>query len=62
MIGLTIRMALYFAGAWVASLGFGSFDAEAGTLTLQLEPLAEFLGGVAVFVGTFVSSRFARVR
>lgn len=59
---LYIRMALYALSMLFAGQGLAIFDAEANTLTFRLDDVAVALGGVGVFVATFVASRFATVR
>ncbi len=59
-IGLFIRMALYLGGAFVAGQGWATFNPDAGTLTIQLDPLVEVLAGLAVFGGTFAASRVVK--
>ncbi|MCJ8139334.1 hypothetical protein [Falsirhodobacter halotolerans] len=59
---LIIRMALYTASSFLAGYGYAVHDAEAGTLTLNLDQIATFLGSAVVFIGTFITSRFARRR
>lgn len=59
---LLIRMVLYFASALIAGQGVAVFDADAGTLTFNLESTAVFLGGAATFVVTFIAGRWAKVR
>lgn len=59
-MGLAIRMALYFASAFLAGQGVAVFDHQAGTLTFHLEEVAVFLAGLAAFVGTFAASRVAK--
>lgn len=39
-----IRVALYVFSSMAAAAGFGTFDAEAGTLTLNLNEVAMALG------------------
>ena len=59
---LLIRMALYAVSSFLAGYGYAVYDAEAGTLTLNLDQIATFIVSAAVFIGTFVTSRFARRR
>jgi hypothetical protein len=61
-IGLFIRMALYLGGAFVAGQGWATFNPDAGTLTIALDPLVEVLAGFAVFGGTFAASRLVKKR
>lgn len=51
MKALPIRMALYTGAALVAALGLGQFDAEAGTLTLHLNDIAEALAAAGAVNG-----------
>lgn len=59
---LLIRMALYALSAGLAGYGIGTYDTDAGTLTLQLDQMAEVITGAATFVGTFWVSRMAKRR
>ena len=51
MNAVWIRMVLYTIAPVAASFGFGIFDAEAGTLTLNLNELSIALGASALFNG-----------
>lgn len=46
-----IRLALYTLAGSLAALGVGTFDAEAGTLTLDLNQMATVLAGSSVVTG-----------
>lgn len=46
-----IRVAFYALAGFVAAVGFGTFDAEAGTLTLDLDDLS-----AAVAASSFLSA------
>lgn len=59
---LTVRMVLYFLFAGAAGAGIATHDPVAGTLTLDIESLTSTIVGTLGFIGTFVASRFARVR
>ena len=59
---LFVRMALYALSAGAAGYGFGTYDADAGTLTLNLDQVASIIGGAATFLGTFWTSRVAKAR
>ena len=59
---LYIRMAVYALSALFAGQGLAIYDADAGTLTFQVEDIAVALGGAGVFVATFITSRFSKVR
>lgn len=61
-MGLAIRMILYAASAFIAGLGWASFDDTAGTLTVNIDDLATIVGGVLTFVGTFFASRWAKAK
>lgn len=53
MNSLTFRMILYTVATMAAAAGFGTFDAEAGTLTLNLNEIAASLaaaGGLNALV------------
>lgn len=59
---LYIRMALYLIGGALAGYGLATFDPEAGTITFQIDALAQALSGLATFLGTFWVSRIAKKR
>ncbi len=59
---LFVRMALYALSAGLAGYGIGTYDAGAGTLTLQIDQLAEVIAGAGVFLATFAASRIAKAR
>jgi hypothetical protein len=59
-MALYIRMIVYALSAGAAGYGFASFDPEAGTVTFQLDTLAQMLGGALAFVGTFLVGRIAK--
>lgn len=59
---LYIRMALYLIGGLLAGQGLAIFDPEAGTITFQIDSLAQTLTGLVAFVGTFATSRVAKRR
>ena len=44
----------------MAGQGWATFNPDAGTLTIQLDPLVEVLAGLAVFGGTFAASRVVK--
>jgi hypothetical protein len=46
-----IRVALYVLSGMAAAAGFGTFDAEAGTLTLNLNEMALALAASSVVSG-----------
>lgn len=49
-----IRVALYVVSSMAAAGGFGTFDPEAGTLTLRLDDVAMALGaGGAISAAVF---------
>lgn len=59
---LFIRMALYALSAGLAGYGIGTYDAGAGTLTFQIDQLAEVIAGAGAFLATFAASRIAKAR
>lgn len=61
-MALAIRMILYAASAFIAGLGWASFDETAGTLTVNIDDLAVIFGSAVTFVGTFIASRLAKAR
>lgn len=46
-----IRLALYFIAPVVASMGVGTYDAVAHTVTISLDAAATALAGSALFTG-----------
>ncbi len=59
---LFVRMALYALSAGMAGYGIGTYDAGAGTLTFQIDQLAEVIAGAVAFIATFAASRIAKRR
>lgn len=59
---LAIRMILYFLFAGIAGQGIAVFDPDAGTLTFELESLTASITGLLGFAGTFIASRWAKIR
>ncbi|MGB1214775.1 MAG: hypothetical protein ACPG4X_15525 [Pikeienuella sp.] len=59
---LAIRMLLYAVFAAMANEGLLLFDADAGTVTLKIEDIMLFGAGVVGYIGTFVTSRYAKAR
>ena len=53
-------MALYLAFGALAGQGLVIFDQDAGTVTFQIEHLTVAMTGLAGYVVTFVSGRFAK--
>lgn len=51
MNAVYIRLALYSVAGLVAATGLGTFDAVAGTLTLQLDDLAAALAASSLVTG-----------
>lgn len=43
-----IRLIAYSIGGMIAAMGLGTFDPEAGTLTLQLDEIAQAVGTSSV--------------
>lgn len=56
-MGLFIRMLLYLLFGAIAGFGLGTFDGEAGTMTINVDSLAAVLTGIVGYVGTFVVGR-----
>ena len=46
-----IRVVLYALAGFIASAGFGTFDQEAGTLTLDVDQLALAVPAALAFAG-----------
>jgi len=61
-MALAIRMILYAVSAFIAGMGWASFDEGAGTLTVNLDDFATIIAGAVTFAGTFLWSRFAKAR
>lgn len=59
---LYIRMALYLLGGLLAGQGLAIFDPEAGTITFEIDSLAQTLSGLGAFVLTFWASRISKRR
>lgn len=59
-IGLAVRIALYVAAGWIASMGWADFNGGTGELTINLAALADWVAAGAVVLGTFVSSRVVK--
>ncbi len=59
---LYIRMALYLLGGLLAGQGLAIFDAEAGTITFEIDSLAQALSGLGAFALTFCASRVSKRR
>lgn len=60
---LTIRMiVLYPAFAMLAKEGLILFDPEMGTITIEIENMKALVMGVVGYAGTFVGSRWAKVK
>lgn len=51
-----VRMAVYTVAAMVAALGFGTFNADAGTLTLDLNQIGLALAGAGVLNGALFTA------
>ena len=61
-MALAIRMILYAASAFIAGLGWASFDETAGTITVNIDDIVTIIAGALTFAGTFVASRFAKAK
>lgn len=59
---LYIRMALYALSAGAAGMGLGELSPDGAHFTISLDTAAQIIGGSVTFIGTFVASRFAKVR
>ena len=59
---LYIRMALYLVFGVLAGQGLVIFDADAGTVTFKVDDLMILGTAMAGFVGTFITSRFAKAK
>jgi hypothetical protein len=59
---LAVRMFLYLVFGALAGQGLVVFDQTAGTVTFRVEDLMLIVTGLAGYLGTFVASRFAKVR
>ncbi|UWR36134.1 hypothetical protein [Sulfitobacter sp. W074] len=61
-MALAIRMILYAASAFIAGLGWASFDEAAGTITVNIDDIVTIIAGALTFAGTFIASRLAKAR
>lgn len=59
---LLIRMILYAVSAGAAGYGLAQYDPAAGTITVEVDALAQMIGGAITFMGTFWASRIAKAR
>jgi hypothetical protein len=58
-IGLAIRLLLYAVSGALAYMGWADYNEAGGTVTFNLDTLADVIAGGVLFAGTFVTSRFA---
>jgi hypothetical protein len=61
-IFLMVRVAIYFVGGWLASMGWAQFDDTSGALTIDADGIVTMLTGVIMTVGTFLISRTIKAR
>ena len=61
-MALFLRMALYFADAFLAGQGIVVFDQDAGTITFRIEDLVLAISGGTAFLVTFAASRVAKAK
>ncbi|WOI54945.1 hypothetical protein [Palleronia sp. LCG004] len=61
-MGVYIRMAIYFACAWLSGQGVAVHDPVAGTITFQVESIAAALTGFVGYALTFIASRIFKAR
>lgn len=59
-MGLFIRMALYAAFSGLSGYGIGTLDPATNDFTVNIDQIAQILGGALGFVSTFVASRIAK--
>ena len=59
-MGLLIRMCLYLIFAGLAGAGIGSFEDASGQYSVNADDLVTVIIGLIGYVGTFVSSRWAK--
>ena len=59
-MGLFVRMALYALFSGMSGYGFGTLDPSTNDFTVNIDQLAQILGGAFGFVATFVASRIAK--
>lgn len=59
---LYVRMMIYAGSALLAGQGLAIYDADAGTITFDLEHVGVVATGGLTFLATFVSSRFSKAR
>jgi Zn-dependent protease with chaperone function len=61
-IFLIVRVAVYFIGGWLASMGWAEFDATSGVLSFDANGIVTMLTGVAMTLVMFVVSRKVKAR
>ena len=61
-MSLAIRMVLYALFSGLASLGFIQFDATTGDVAFNVYSLEMVAVGIVGYLGTFLASRFAKVK
>lgn len=59
-IALIIRIGLYFLGGWLASRGLAGFDPTAGTITLQVDQIAQAISGLGAVLAAIGWRGFAK--
>jgi hypothetical protein len=59
-MALYIRMLIYALSAGAAGYGLATFDPLTGTVSFQIDDLAQIVGGALTFVGTFLAGRIAK--
>lgn len=62
VIFLAVRMGLYAAFAALAGAEIGSWDATAGNYSVNAGDLAQIVSYALAYAGTFLASRFAKVK
>jgi hypothetical protein len=59
-VSLFVRRLIYALSAGAAGYGLGTFDPLTGTVSFQIDDLAQIVGGALTFVGTFLAGRIAK--
>lgn len=59
---LAIRMLIYIAAVPVAAWLGGTYDPASQIITLNLDTVIDVIGGLAVAIGAFLTSRVAKAR
>jgi hypothetical protein len=61
-LGLFIRIGLHVVAGALMTLGWIDYSQEAGTVTIEIDGLAQMIAGALVSLGSFVVSRIVKVK